>query len=360
MIKFNLCNKETVKRALLVAVLAAAASSFCSTLMRDFLDTVYRVTQSDFSYGLFYALSTLQRGMGQLLWFVLVAFSANWVLYPAFASFSALVGENLRTPNAPPPKLPKQFAKLEQELAAMQKELQLWKYAQEEAEKRKDELVAYLAHDIRTPLTSVLGYLELICENPDLPPEKSAHFAETALRKARRMETLVEELFEITRFNIGQMELHKQPVHAGVLLRQLAEEINPLLENRGQTVTVQGGEQVNLFADPQKLARALDNILHNAAAYAPPGTNITLACEGGEKETTIKISNTGNEISAAELERFFEKFYRGAARQSETGGAGLGLAIARSIVQAHGGTLTAANSGGVTTFTATLPAGPGQ
>lgn len=359
MIKFSLFNKKSFLRAMLVGVVAGLFGSVVSVLISRSLDMAYRITDSAVLYGIFYALSDMRPVIVAALWVAIIALFSNWIFYPSFLAFSHKVAESLKLEeSAPAAKLPKQFAELEQELDTVRKDLQLWKYATKEAENRKDELVVYLAHDIRTPLTSVLGYLELLDETEDLPAENRRQFTATALRKARRMKDLVEELFEVTRFNVSRIELQKEPVRAGIMLRQLAEEMEPILSEKDLSINFETEENTTLFVDPGKLARAADNVLHNAAYYSPRGGKITVKCFSDEKNGmgVISISNEGSEISQAELDRCFEKFYRGdTARQSASGGSGLGLAIAKNIVEAHGGKISAHNENRVTTFTIQVP-----
>ncbi len=360
MISFKLLNRKALLRALLVCAVAAALGVLGGMALRDALDAEFRATGSEVTYSLFYTLSALQGVFVGVLCVLAVALFANWILAPSYLAFTKALAQNLRLEEgAALPALPRAFKALEEELTGLRKDIRLWKYEAQEAERRKDELVVYLAHDIRTPLTSVLGYLELLQENPELPAAQRQRFTETALRKAGRMSVLVEELFEVTRFTISQIELRKETVRAGVLLWQLAEEAMPLLEERALRVEYAAEENLRLFADPGKLARAVDNVLQNAARYAPVGSSLRLACGAENGMGVIRISNEGAEIPKAELDRFFEKFYRGdTARQSQTGGSGLGLAIAQNIIRAHGGNITAQNQNRITCFTISLPLAP--
>lgn len=357
MIKFKLLNGQTLLRALIVCAVAGTLGVLGGLLLSQALDADYRATGSDISYSLFYLFGNYRAVFVAGLCILAAALFSNWILAPSYHGFVRALAKNLRLEEGGSlPALPKPLRALDEDLARLRKDLQLWQYATKEAERRKDELVVYLAHDIRTPLTSVLGYLELLEESPELSPAQRQHFTQTALRKAGRMSELVEELFEVTRFNISQIELCREPVRAGVLLQQLAEEAMPLLEERQLEVQCRAEENLSLFADPGKLARALDNVLQNAARYAPVGSRLRLEARAENGQGVIRIQNEGAEIPKAELDRFFEKFYRGdSARQSQTGGSGLGLAIAQNIVQAHGGTITAQNQNRVTCFTIALP-----
>lgn len=222
---------------------------------------------------------------------------------------------------------------------------------------KKNDLIAYLAHDLKTPLTSVVGYLSLLEEAPDMPPEQKAKYVHIALNKALRLEQLINEFFEITRYNLHEIVLDKTTVDLSYMLMQMADEFYPVLMERGNTVEVQVEDGLQVQADANKLARVFNNILKNAVAYSDPGSCIRI--HGCKKMGLIQIavSNRGSTIPKQKLQSIFEKFYRlDEARSSNTGGAGLGLAIAKEVVLLHGGAITAESENQVTTFTVLLPA----
>ena len=224
------------------------------------------------------------------------------------------------------------------------------------AEQRKDELVMYLAHDIRTPLTSVIGYLNLLEEEPDMPAEQRAKRVHIALEKAYRLETMINEFFEITRYNSQQITLSKETIDLYYMLVQLSDELSPVFAPRGNTVALHLAEDMTVEADPEKLARVFSNILKNAASYSHPRTEITISAEKSEHEVIIQFQNSGEDIPSEALASLFDKFYRAdKSRSSDTGGTGLGLAIAKEIVVLHGGTISAASKNHVGTFTISLP-----
>ena len=224
------------------------------------------------------------------------------------------------------------------------------------AEQRKDELVMYLAHDIRTPLTSVIGYLNLLEEEPDMPAEQRAKRVHIALEKAYRLETMINEFFEITRYNSQQITLSKETIDLYYMLVQLSDELSPVFAPRGNTVALHLAEDMTVEADPEKLARVFSNILKNAASYSYPHTEITISAEKSEHEVIIQFQNSGEDIPSEALASLFDKFYRAdKSRSSDTGGTGLGLAIAKEIVVLHGGTISAASKNHVVTFTISLP-----
>ena len=228
-----------------------------------------------------------------------------------------------------------------------------------EAEQRKNDLVVYLAHDIRTPLTSVIGYLELLKEAPDLPVEQRAKYLSITLDKAYRLEQLINEFFEITRFNLQSIPLNRENIHLSYMLLQMAEEFYPILSPGGKSVRLDVPEDLSLYGDPDKLARVFNNILKNAAAYSYPDTVIEIRARQERNAVRITFTNQGPQIPEAQLNAIFEKFYRlDSARSSSTGGAGLGLAIAKEIVTAHKGTISASSGPEGTVFTIKLPESP--
>ena len=224
------------------------------------------------------------------------------------------------------------------------------------AEQRKDELVMYLAHDIRTPLTSVIGYLNLLEEDPNMPPEQRAARVHIALEKAYRLETMVNEFFEITKYKSQKITLSKETIDLYYMLVQLSDELSPVLAPRGNTVTLHLDENLTIEADPEKLARVFNNILKNAASYSFPHTEIVISAEKLEHEVIIRFQNSGEDIPNEALASLFNKFYRvDQSRSSDTGGTGLGLAIAKEIVTLHGGAISASSKNHVVTFTISLP-----
>lgn len=225
------------------------------------------------------------------------------------------------------------------------------------AEQRKDELVVYLAHDIRTPLTSIIGYLNLLEQIPNLPDGEKAKYIHISLEKTYRLEQMINELFEITRYNTQQIELSKKPVDLRYLLEQVIDEHIPLFTGRGNYVTFQANGPLEMCGDADKLARVFNNLLKNAAAYSEAGTEVIINAERTDTDNiTVTVSTYGKTIPKDKLSVLFEKFYRlDEARTSNTGGTGLGLAIVKEIVALHGGTITADSQNGRTSFAVKLP-----
>lgn len=225
-------------------------------------------------------------------------------------------------------------------------------------EQQKNELVVYLAHDIKTPLTSVIGYLSLLDENPDMPDEKKAKYIHTAWEKANRLRILVNEFFEITRSHSEAVPLQKTKIDLYYMLVQISEELYPQLDACKKRVENKVEEDISVYGDSEKLARVFNNILKNAIAYSEENSVISVSAEEFPEKTIIRFENRG-EIPADKLSLVFDKFYRlNSARQSETGGSGLGLAIAKDIITLHGGGIKAESSNGSTAFIIELPSIP--
>ena len=244
----------------------------------------------------------------------------------------------------------------QRKLNAVKQELERRKKETALAEQRKDELVMYLAHDIRTPLTSVIGYLNLLEETPEFSAGQWEKYLHTALEKAYRLAEMLHQLFEITRYNSHQIKLVKAHVDLSLLLTQLSDELAPSLSQRGNTLCLLVDKNLVVSADADKLARVFGNLLKNAAVYSDPETEIKISAQRSGGLVRVLFQNQGADIPAEELPALFDKFYRmDKARVSDTGGAGLGLAIAKEIVLLHGGRIGASSEEGLITFTIELP-----
>lgn len=224
-----------------------------------------------------------------------------------------------------------------------------------ENEQRKNDLIMYLAHDLKTPLSSVIGYLTLLHDEGQISPELREKYLAIALDKAERLEDLINEFFEITRFNLSEITLQYSQINLTRLLEQLTFEFKPMLAEKNLTCELQVPEDMTLRCDANKIQRVFDNLLRNAALYSYPNTKIEITAEKQEKQVTIHFRNHGDTIAAEKLARIFEQFYRLDAARSSNGGAGLGLAIAKQIVELHGGRIYAESASNTVEFTVTLP-----
>ena len=264
----------------------------------------------------------------------------------------------LARPTEDPILLPDTLAEAEVQLNAARERALRDARAARDAEQRKNDLVVYLAHDLKTPLTSVIGYLTLLRDEPQLSPALRARYTGVALEKAERLEDLINEFFDITRFSLSAIELETRPVDLSRMLQQVASEFSPILSEARLTCRLQLPEKLVCLCDPDKMARVFDNLLRNACHYSFPDTEIAVAAQAEGDRAVLTFANRGPDIPPEKLNRIFERFFRlDAARSTASGGAGLGLAIAKEIVERHGGTIAASSQGGQIVFTLSLPLG---
>ena len=225
-----------------------------------------------------------------------------------------------------------------------------------ENEQKKDELIVYLAHDIKTPLTSMIGYLSLLSEIKDMPQEQRNRYIDIALDKSYRLEDLINELFDVARFNSEKIVLEKEEINLNLMLEQIADDFYPTLKEMNKKINFTSDEKTILYADPDKLSRVFNNLIKNAVNYSKENTDIDISIINKENQVTVNITNKGKQIPKEKLDKIFEKFYRlDSSRTSKTGGSGLGLAIAKEIVELHGGRIYAESDMKETTFSVILP-----
>ena len=251
---------------------------------------------------------------------------------------------------------PKEYAEISAQMSEIKSTMQRHEQMLKEEASRKNDLIAYLAHDLKTPLTSVIGYLALLDEAQDMPIEQKTKYVNIALSKALRLEKLINEFFDITRYNLQQIDLEKESINLCHMLVQMTDEFYPLLNAHGNQTEVCVDEDVTVYGDSMKLARVFNNILKNAIYYSYPDTIIKIWAESTDTDVWIYFCNKGKTIPAGKLNSIFEKFFRmDEARSTNTGGAGLGLAIAKEIITLHGGKITAESENESTTFRISLP-----
>ena len=225
-----------------------------------------------------------------------------------------------------------------------------------EGEKKKNDLVLFLAHDLKTPLTSIVAYLTMLEDHPDMPEEERMNYTHIALEKSIRLGELINEFFDITRYNLQNIELEPVEIDRTMMLDQLADELYGVLQEKKLSCEVDVEEDLQIYGDPDKLARVFDNILRNAIAYCYENTVIRIEARMKNDEIEIVFTNAGDKIPGDMLQTIFEKFYRvDGSRSTGTGGAGLGLAIAKQIAELHGGRIMARSDDNRTQFIVTLP-----
>ena len=264
--------------------------------------------------------------------------------------------KSLSDPAAPPIELPKELSDVENELNLARSRSQENLRARREAEQRKNDLIMYLAHDLKTPLSSVIGYLTLLHDEGEIAPALREKYLSIALGKANRLEDLINEFFEITRFNLSAIELQYGAADLSRLLEQLTFEFQPMLREKNLTCALSTPETFPIRCDANKLQRVFDNLLRNAVLYCYPGTEITVTAERVGNSAVVRFRNRGDTIPPEKLSRIFEQFYQGETDR-RADGCGLGLTLCKRIVEQHGGTIAVESRPGEgSRFTVTLPA----
>ena len=253
-------------------------------------------------------------------------------------------------------KLPIELNEVEDQMNQIKLDIRQNERIAKEAEQRKNDLIVYLAHDLKTPLTSVIGYLSLLRDEKELSEELQEKYLTVALKKAERLEDLINEFFEITRFNLSTLTLELQEVNLTRMLEQIAYEFRPMLLEKGLRCSLAIAPDTFLRCDVDKMQRVFDNLFRNAIFYSFEGEEIQVIVSQDDQKTRLKFINHGKTIPKEKLERIFEQFYRlDVSRGTSSGGAGLGLAIAREIVELHHGTIEAYSENDTIEFEIVIP-----
>jgi len=258
-------------------------------------------------------------------------------------------------------KLPTDLKEVENQMNEIKLNIRQSQRAAKEAEQRKNDLIVYLAHDLKTPLTSVIGYLTLLRDEQQISKELQEKYLSISLSKAERLEDLINEFFEITRFNLTNQILEPSRINLTRMLEQITFEFQPMFAEKNLTCKLEAPPDVEVQFDVNKMQRVFDNLIRNAINYSFPDTEILIRmiCDGDFIQ--IDFINHGNPIPPEKLSRVFEQFFRlDTARGSRTGGAGLGLAIAKEIVELHRGSITASSEDEIIKFTVRLPSFVGK
>ncbi len=314
----------------------------------DLLDNIYELV-FERAYFIFIIFGTALIIVLSLLYKLL-----NKIFSYVFAvseSADKLFDKNVEYINLPP-----EMVEIEKKLNHFKTEAIKNERLARENEQKKDELIVYLAHDIKTPLTSMIGYLSLLSEIKDMPQEQRNRYIDIALDKSYRLEDLINELFDVARFNSEKIVLEKEEINLNLMLEQIADDFYPTLKEMNKKINFTSDEKTILYADPDKLSRVFNNLIKNAVNYSKENTDIDISIINKENQVTVNITNKGKQIPKEKLDKIFEKFYRlDSSRTSKTGGSGLGLAIAKEIVELHGGRIYAESDMKETTFSVTLP-----
>lgn len=296
--------------------------------------------------------------------FMFIAIVTGWLLISSYFISKPMryldevvdATEKLVSPKDEPIVLSDAMSYVESDLNRVREKALQNARAAKEAEQRKNDLVIYLAHDLKTPLTSVIGYLTLLRDETQISNELREKYLSISLDKAEHLEDLINEFFEITRFNLSNITLEYSRVNLTRMLEQLTYEFKPMLLEKNLSCELEIATDTMIRCDVDKMQRVFDNLLRNAVNYSFPNSVIEITALCDESNIKIKFKNSGNTISGEKLERIFEQFYRiDSARSSKSGGAGLGLAIAKEIVELHKGTITAKSENETIEFEVTIP-----
>lgn len=333
----------------LLPVLVILAWQFCSSITWYSSDPLWRILSWVRDY---------------IILVVAVVFLIGWVLITYYFISKPLryldqvveASRQLAELSETPIQLPETMHGVQDEMNLVREQALRNAALAKEAEQRKNDLIVYLAHDLKTPLTSVIGYLTLLRDEPQISEKLREKYTGIALSKAERLEDLINEFFDITRFNLTAMTLETERVNLSRMLEQIASEFEPILGEKELFWELSIEPNVEIVCDPDKLERVFDNLIRNAVNYSYSNTGIRMGLFQKEGFAEVRICNQGKTIPKEKLNRIFEQFFRlDASRSSKTGGAGLGLAISKEIVELHGGQITVQSAEEKILFTVRLP-----
>lgn len=288
-----------------------------------------------------------------LIFFVIFRIYLNWFakyFHEINRGIDTLVNENTEDISLVP-----ELSATEKKINSIRHTLLQQRLNTQLAEQKKNDLVMYLAHDLKTPLASVIGYLNLLRDEKEISDKLREKYIYISLEKAERLEDLINEFFEIARLNLSDITLQCSKINLTRLIEQLAYEFKPMLGDKNLTCNIEAETDVMINCDGDKIQRAFDNLLRNAVIYSFENSEIKITVKTAWDSISIEFTNHGNTISKENLERIFEQFYRLDAARGTNGGAGLGLAIAKQIIELHGGTIAAKSENDLIEFTVTLP-----
>lgn len=320
------------------------------------------VLQGDYDSALYFYNRLIRNHMELIIMIsVLLIFLCVFLIYLNwFVRYFAEINrgmDHLIQENAADVSLSAELLPVERKLNTIKHTIEKQKAEILEEEQQKNDLIMYLAHDLKTPLASVIGYLNLLHDEELVTEELRQKYLAIALGKAERLEDLINEFFEISRFNLTHITLQYSRINLTRLLEQLVYEFKPMLDEKNLTCTLDMEDNKMLRCDADKIQRVFDNLLRNAVLYSFRDTEIRINVICRADSYIICFINHGDTIPREKLDRIFEQFYRlDVSRGTQNGGAGLGLAIAKQIVELHNGTLTANSENEQIAFTVTLPA----
>ena len=292
-----------------------------------------------------------------IIWFIGFIIIFTITLMKSLSYIDALVTESrkLITKTDEKINLPEDLKEAEDTMNQIKKEALFNERLAKENEQKKNDLIVYLAHDLKTPLTSIIGYLSLLDEEKNLSTKQKNKFIKITLEKSNKLEELINELFEITKYNSETLTIKKETINLTLLINQVIDEFYPILKDQNKKINFPIEKNFFIEADSIKMARVFNNLIKNAIAYSYDNSEINIDIKE-EKDLNITISNKSKTIKKEQLDKLFDKFYRiDYSRNTKLGGTGLGLAIAKEIIKLHNGTITAKSENEEITFIITLP-----
>ena len=292
-----------------------------------------------------------------IIWFIGFIIIFTITLMKSLSYIDALVSESrkLITKTDEKIKLPDELKEAEETMNQIKKEALFNERLAKENEQKKNDLIVYLAHDLKTPLTSIIGYLSLLDEEKNLSTKQKNKFIKIALDKSNKLEELINELFEITKYNSETLTIKKEKLNLILLINQVIDEFYPILKEQNKEINFSTQKDIFIEADSIKMARVFNNLIKNAINYSYENSPINIDIKE-DKDLIITISNKSKTLTKEQIDKLFDKFYRvDYSRNTKLGGSGLGLAIAQEIIKLHSGNITVKSKNEETIFTIILP-----
>ena len=339
--------KVTVLYTICFIIFYIVGHQLCSMITWYPDDPIYILLTNIFYQGFFLLI----------IWFIGFIIIFKITLMKSLSYIDALVSESrkLITKTDEQIKLPDDLKEAEDTMNQIKKEALFNERLAKENEQKKNDLIVYLAHDLKTPLTSIIGYLSLLDEEKNLSNKQKNKFIKIALEKSNKLEELINELFEITKYNSETLTIKKEKLNLTLLINQVIDEFYPILKEQNKKINFTVQKDIFINADSIKMARVFNNLIKNAISYSYENSPINIDIKEG-KDLIITVSNKSKTLSQEELDKLFDKFYRvDYSRNTKLGGSGLGLAIAQEIIKLHNGTITVKSENEEITFTITLP-----
>jgi signal transduction histidine kinase len=357
-------NRLAIRWKIILLFFLSAAFSLCVTLILLFVAGV--LYRSNFLPAVI-LLEILEEMVGVIpvisvtaaLLFVLFVVLLSW----PYIRYLVQITETVKTLSKGrldvriPVKTQDELGELAKNINQMAKQLDASIQEERRAVQSKNELITNVSHDLRTPLTSIIGYLQFIDEDRYKDEVELRYYVSIIHEKAKRLHRLIQDLFEYTRMSYGQTVLNRHELDLIELIGQVAAEFSLQLQETGMELNLEAPkEKLLIYADGEKMMRVFENLISNAIKYGQDGKKIRITAEQKEASAVVRVVNYGVPIPAADIPHIFERFYRvEKSRSDETGGTGLGLAIVKSIVELHEGTVTLSSDERQTAFEIKLP-----